>query len=215
MPTTDCARGCLIADEHVPEDGRAEHPEDCDGCAPRSAEVGRYCLRCALTLRDIIEALPGLIAALYAMPDGRLAPIDRKAGDTSRRATKVDQTSPSPTYDAADEAARWLNAWALAVADELGDAGPFIYRPDGIPSLVSRAEARYLTAHLAHVCAASYVLDLTAEARRLQYRLIRATGSDAGDRRLPTRCPVCAQRSLVRPNGTELIECRNRKCAAA
>lgn len=212
---TDCARGCLLYGVHVPIEGRPEHPEECEGCAPRAADVGRYCQRCAYALRDTLEALPGLIEALYAMPEGRPAPVERKGGDTSRRATKVDQTSPSPAHDTADEAAHWLNAWAFAVADELGELGPFAFRLDGIPALRSRAEVRYLSERLAHVCAAPYANDLTNEGRQLHYRLVVATGADEGDRRLPARCPLCGQRTLVRPNGTEDIRCRNRKCAAA
>lgn len=212
--TTDCARGCLLYGLHVPLEGREEHPEGCEGCAPKPAEVGRYCLRCAMSLRDTLAALPDLIGVLYAMPEGRPAPVGRSSGDLTRRPTKVDQASPSPAYDAADEAARWCANWAFAVADERHELGAFCYRPDGIPTPVARSDVGYLLSRLSHLCAAPYVIDLTDEARRLRHRLVQATGADAGDRRLPVRCPACGQRSLVRPNGTEDIECRNRKCSA-
>ncbi|GAB3080928.1 hypothetical protein GCM10027053_51760 [Intrasporangium mesophilum] len=214
----DCARGCLLVGVHVPledhPDGDAHTVSECAGCAPKPAEVGGYCQRCAFGLRDAIAALPDLIATLYAMPAGRLAPADRKSGDVGRRSTVVDPPSPSPAHDAADEAARWIGAWALVVADERGEWGPFLYRRDGIPALHAEREARYLTNHLAHVCAAPYADDVYDEARQLRHRLTRATGADSGDRRLPTRCPECNQKTLVRPNGTEHIECRNRGCVS-
>jgi hypothetical protein len=217
---TDCARGCLLYGLHIPGCGCTlecpEHEPHCEGCLPREAEIGHYCQKCAFNLRDAIDALPPLIRDVHALPGGSLAPPDRpNNGDPTRRSTKVDQISPSPAHDTADEAARWLHSWAIAVADELSDRGPFEYRRDGIPVPNPAAEARYLTARLAHVCASGYANDLTDEARQLRHRLMRAAGADNADQRIAKPCPHCGRRTLMRPNGEEFIQCRNRECAAA
>ena len=211
---TDCARGCLLYGLHTPD---CPDTETCDGCLPRAAEIGHYCQRCAFKLRDDINALPPLIHGMYAMPGGQPAPPDRpNNGDPTRRATKVDQISPSPAHDTADEAARWLHSWAIDLADLLAERGPFEYRHhDGIPVPNPQTEARYLTSRLAQLCAHPAINDLTDEARSLVHQLTRTTGSDSADQRIPTRCPNCNQRSLIRPNGEDYVQCRNRSCGHA
>lgn len=214
---TDCARGCLLYGLHTPGCGCTpecpEHQPHCEGCLPREAEIGHYCQRCAFALRDLINDLPRLINGMYAMPGGQLAPPDRtNNGDPSRRATKVDQISPSPAHDAANEAAWWLHNWAVDLADVLADRGPFEYRPDGVPEPNPTVEARYLTSKLAQLCAHPVVNDITDEARQFTYSLTRTTGTDAADQRIPTPCPSCSRRTLIRPNGDDKVVCRNQKC---
>jgi hypothetical protein len=214
---TDCARGCLLYGQHTPDCTCTaecpEHDHHCEGCLPRQAEIGHYCQRCAFELRDLIADLPRLIGGMYLMPGGQLAPPDRtNNGDPSRRATKVDQISPSPAQEAADEAARWLHSWALALADTLHERGPFEYRQDGIPEPNPRAEARYLTSRLANLCAHFAINDLHDEARQLTHTLTRTTGTDEANQRIPTPCPHCGRRTLMRPNGEDEVVCRNTKC---
>lgn len=210
---TDCARGCLLWSQHTPD---CPDHDTCDGCLPRVAEIGHYCQRCAFKLRDDIHAIPDLITALYAHGDGRLAQPDRpNNGDPTRRATKVDQISPAPALDTADEAARWLHSWAIDLADLIAERGPFQYRLDGIPHPNARIEARYLTSRLANLCAHPAVNDITDEARQLKHRLTLAAGADEGDQRIPTRCPNCNQRTLIRPNGEDYVVCRNQRCTGA
>lgn len=215
---SDCTRGCLLYGQHIPDctcqHECPEHDGHCEGCLPKPAEVGAYCRKCAFRLRDLITALPDIIADVRRLGDGKLAPPDRtNNGDPSRRATKVDQMSPSPAHDTADEAARWLHSWAIAIADELAERGPFGYRRDGVPEPIPYREARYLTARLAHLCAAEYANDMHEEATQIKYRLEKASGGDSADQRIPRRCPACDQRTLVRPNGAEHVECRNQKCS--
>lgn len=210
---TDCARGCLLYGLHTPDDN--DH-ETCDGCLPRPAEIGHYCQKDAFKLRDTITALPNLITLMHHMPGGRLAPPDRtNNGDPTRRATKVDQISPSPAHDTADEAARWLHDWATSLAKILGERGPFQYDRTGIPHPDPRTEARYLTSRLAQLCAHPAVNELTDEALALQHTLTRTTGTDEADQRIPTRCPNCNQRTLIRPNGEDYVQCRNKACGNA
>jgi hypothetical protein len=215
---TDCARGCLLYGLHTPDctchNDCPEHDHHCEGCLPREAEIGNYCQRCAFKLRDTIDALPPLISELYAMPGGQLAPPDRvNNGDPTRRATKVDQISPSPALDSADEAERWLHSWAVTIADTLSERGPFNYRVNGVPEPSAHRDARYLTSRLSTVCAHPVVNELTDEAMSLHHTLTRTTGTDEADQRIPTRCPNCNQRSLIRPNGEEYVVCRNSRCA--
>jgi hypothetical protein len=215
---TDCERGCLLHGLHTPDCGChndcPEHNNHCEGCLPRPADIGHYCQRCAFRLRDDITTLPDLITATYQMPGGRLAPPDRaNNGDPTRRATKVDQLSPSPALDTADEAAWWLNRWAVGLADLLAERGPFEYRHhDGVPVPNPTAEARYLTSRLPQLCSHPVVNELADEARQFVHTLTRATGTDSADQRIPTRCPSCNQRTLVRPNGEDHVTCRNSKC---
>ena len=210
----DCARGCLLWGQHHPN---CPDQDTCDGCLPRPAEIGHYCQKCAFALRDLIADLPRLITGMYLMPGGQLAPPDRtNNGDPSRRGTKVDQLSLSPAHDAADEAARWLHSWAVDLADLLAERGPFEYRKhDGIPVPNPKTEARYLTSRLAQLCSHPAVNDLNDEARQLSHRLTRTTGSDEADQRIPVRCPNCNQRSIIRPNGKDIVQCRNRACGQA
>lgn len=214
---SDCARGCLLHQQHTPDclchHDCPEHDHHCEGCLPREAEIGHYCQKCAFKLRDTIDALPPLINGLYRMPGGQLAPPDRvNNGDPTRRATKVDQISPSPAHDAADEGAWWLHRWALALADTLNDRGPFEYHPNGVPVPNTRTEARYLTSRLADLCAQPYANDLNDEARALHHTLTRITGTDEADQRIPTPCPECGRRTLMRPNGEDHVVCRNQRC---
>jgi len=210
---SDCERGCLLYGQHAPD---GENHDDCDGCLPRPAEIGHYCQRCAFKLRDDINAIPPLITGMYLMPGGQPAPPDRpNTGDPTRRATKVDQISPSPAHDIADEAARWLHSWALALADSIAERGPFEYDRAGIPVPNPNTEARYLTSRLAQLCAHPAINNLTDEARSLVHQLTRTTGSDQADQRIPTPCPNCERRTLIRPNGEDYIQCRNTKCGHA
>ena len=216
---TDCQRGCLLRNLHTPDCGCThdcpDHDQHCEGCLPKPAEIGHYCQRCAFKLRDTIDDILNLIGQVKALPDGRLAPPDRAPGDDpTRRGTRVDQHSPSPAHDTADEAARWLHSWAIALADTLAERGPFEYRRDGIPEPNPTAEARYLTARLPQLCTHPVINDITDEARQLAHALTRAAAADPGDQRIPTRCPACNQRTLIRPNGHEHVECRNRRCTA-
>lgn len=207
----DCERGCLYRGQHIPN---CPDHDTCDGCLPRPADIGHYCQKCAFQLRDTIDEIPGLIDALYVHGEGRLAQPDRpNTGDPTRRATKVDQISPSPAQEAADEAARWLHMWAVDIADTIGERGPFEYQRTGIPVPNPSTEARYLTSRLSTLCAHPAVNDLNDEARQLRHRLTLNAGTDRGDQRIPTPCPHCGRRTLMRPNGDDEVRCRNRECA--
>lgn len=215
----DCQRGCLLTGQHTPDctchHECPDHHDHCEGCLPKPADTGGYCNRCTTRLRNTLNDIATLITQITQLPDGRLAPPDRTPDDDpTRRATRVDQHSPSPAHDTADEATRWLNTWALAVADDRNERGPFHYRRDGIPEPNPTTDTRYLTNHLDHITQATYANDLTDEAAQLAHQLTRAAAADEGDQRIPTRCPACNQRTLIRPNGFEHVTCRNRRCGA-
>jgi hypothetical protein len=101
----------------------------------------------------------------------------------------------------------------VTIADTLSERGPFNYRVNGVPEPSAHRDARYLTSRLSTVCAHPVVNELTDEAMSLHHTLTRTTGTDEADQRIPTRCPNCNQRSLIRPNGEEYVVCRNSRCA--
>src|SRR6185437_873308 len=85
----------------------------------------------------------------------------------------------------------------------------------GIPRPNPTVEARYLTSRLTQLCTHPAVNDITDEARSLVHNLTRTTGTDTADQRIPTACPNCQRRTLMRPNGEDYVQCRNIKCGHA
>lgn len=209
----DCARGCLLHGQHIPD---CLDTDTCNGCAPRPADIGGYCQKHHDQLAGTINGLPHLIADLLKLAGdtGRLAPPDAVAGDTWRRATKVDQISPSPALEAADEAMWWIYNWALVVAKSRGERGPFAYRTDGVPEPHPGRETRYLTSRLDWVSREPYANDIFDEALQLKATLTRAASADEANQRISTVCPRCDMRTLTRLNGEDHVFCRNKACAA-
>jgi len=139
--------------------------------------------------------------------------VTKKAtGDTSRRATKVDQMSPSPAWDLADEVILWAAGWAWVVAGRRG-YDPIRYDMAGLPVRDLTTAISHITNRLTQALTDDYHADLFAEALGNHNRLVHATGSDRLEHRLNKPCPSCDQRTLVRDDGAGQIECRNRSCA--
>lgn len=214
---TDCARGCLIRNKHIPGcDHTHECPHDCpnhcDGCSPKPAETGNYCWRCTNTFRANLTELPDLIDAAAAMPAGRLMTRAKDHHTSDRRPTKVDQMSPSPAHDAADEATTWTYQWALTLADHLHHKGPFTYQRNGIPKMNHRTFVAYLLGNIDTVLTAYWSGDIWDETRTLHRRLTQATGRDQLTHRIKDPCPSCDHRTLQREDGASKVICRNRDC---
>jgi hypothetical protein len=207
----------MIHNQHIPSctctHECPEHSGHCEGCLPKPPDTGQFCRRCADKLRDALTELPDLAAAAAAMPGGRLAQPPT-AGDPTRRATKVDQHSPSPAWDTADETHWWTHSWATMLADELHDDGPFRFRLNGVPYPSADLAVRYLKSRFTELCGTYFADDLYGEALTLRNQLVRVTASDGADQRIPTPCPRCNHRTLIRPNGQENVICRNQDCAA-
>lgn len=213
----DCTRGCTLHGQHnttctcTPECG--QHDNHCAGCTPRRADVGHYCQKCADTLRGALTQIPTLTLYAATLPEGRLM-SQKVAGDTMRRATKVDQMSPSPAWDTADEMVWWAHTWALTIADSLNEAGPFKYRTTGVPRPMLSPSINFILARFTQVLSnEDYCDDLYTETLHLRKNLTRLTGRDAAQDRIKEPCPSCDRRTLIRENGSDKVECRNVDCA--
>lgn len=211
---TDCARKCKTHGHHQPTctctPECAEHDSHCKGCQPTPAALGHLCTRCATRTRDALNALPELAVHAASRIDGKLSPA-RTETDTTRRGTLAHAPSPSPAWDTAEEVVQWAYLTAKWCADDNRHAGPFRYRPDGVPARNLTQLIRYITANLAW-----YATDdpkvIYDEATGWQTSLKRLTGLDRLTHRIKTPCPSCDQRTLVREDGDGHVECRNRDC---
>lgn len=223
---TDCARGCTRHGHHTPTctctPECPTHNGHCDGCAPRPATTGRLCQPCTTRITDALTGTthtnkrtgqetwtPGiaqLAAALTQLENGRLN-TPHTDTDTTRR-TNVAHHTPSPAWDTAEEVAQWALRMALACADANHHAGPFTYRPDGVPALTTAANLNYLRANLTWY-ATTMPTDLYDETVQTHRGLLNALGVQQLTHRLPEPCPSCDHRTLTRDDGTEYVTCRH------
>ncbi len=190
-----CIRGCTYPgqDETMP------------------AVVGLLCDPCARTIRLALRAIPDLIAHTRDNGDGRLTP-GRETTDTGRHTINDAPASPSPAHDLADEAQQWLLRTALACADANHQGGPFQYRRDGVPAADYPAQlVGYIIDNLTWYATVvpKETYDETTGWRR---DLERRTGQDELIHRIRTPCSRCNQRTLIRRDGSEWVECRNQAC---
>jgi len=208
---SDCARGCVTLDHittclctnQCPDRAHAH----CSGCLPRQAVVGHYCQRCADKFRDALRTIPELV--LY-VANGRTI-RKQTAGDTSRRITKVDQQSPSPAWDTSDEVILWAASWAWVVAGRPG-YDPVRYSNAGLPIRELTSSISHLTNRLTQALSDDYHAELYDETITLHRRLIYTTGRDELTHRLKEPCPSCDHRTLIREDGADWVECRNKDC---
>ena len=212
---SDCARGCTSLD-HITAclctnqcPTRAHN--HCTGCLPRAAIIGHYCQKCADKFRDALYEIPDLVTQLAQHPK---MVTKKTSGDTSRRATKVDQMSPSPAWDFADEVILWAASWAYIIAAGPG-YDPSTYHPvTGLPMRNLTRSISHITNRLTQALTEDYHADLYEETLTFNKKLTFATGMDRLEHRLKDRCPTCDQRTLVRDNGQSFVKCRNRSCGA-
>lgn len=213
---TDCTRGCLTHGQHTPDcththECPATCTNHCEGCAPKQTEHGLLCRHCTNQLRDNLNALPELVAGCHSMPSSRL--VTKARANADRRPTRVDQISPAPALDLADEVEQWAYEWAVTVADTLRHRGPMVYRVDGVP------DTRHITRHVAYlignldtITQHEWCEDLYDETRTHERTLRARTGQDQLIHRLRDRCPTCNQRTLTREDGAAKVICNNRDC---
>lgn len=214
---TSCARGCTTHGQHDPATNCTcttecpDHDGHCSGCLPRPTNVGHYCQPCANKLRDALNAIPDLAVNIANLPGGKLI-SKATPGDPGRRATKVDQQSPSPAWDTTEEVIQWAHAWATVIADETHQAGPFRYNTAGIPMRNLSGSISFMLNRLTQILAADYHADIYNETLSFRKRLMHASGTDRATTRLNTRCPDCNQRTLTREDGSDDVTCANRDC---
>lgn len=212
---SDCVKGCVTLD-HVTAclctnqcPPRAHN--HCSGCFPREAVVGHYCQKCADKFRDALQAIPDLVTHLAQSPK---MVTKKKTGDTSRRATKVDQMSQSPAWDFADEVILWAASWAYIVAGGPG-YDPIPYNVAGLPMRDLTRSISHISNRLTQALNEDYHAELYDETLTFNKRLVFATGVDRLEHRLNARCPTCDHRTLVRDDGARQVVCRNRNCNRA
>lgn len=210
-----CARGCTQHNQHTPTclctPECPDHPNHCRGCQPRPTTTGHYCQKCADQFRDALHAIPELVTLVAQNPGGRLH-HKQTPSDTSRRPTKVDQQSPSPAWDTADEVILWAAAWAWILSGRPG-YDPIRYSNAGLPIRELTRAITHISNRLTQALTDDYHTAIWEETTTLHRQLIYATGTDRLEHRIKAPCPSCNQRSLIRMDGANQVECRNRDCA--
>lgn len=209
-----CARGCKIQGLHTPPctctPECPEHGGHCKGCLPRQAAVGRLCQACITRTTQALAGIPEAAMHAAARTDGKLSPGSTNT-DTTRRASRPHAPSLSPAWDTAEEAFQWALVTALACANDNHHTGPFKYRQDGVPARNLTALVSYIANNLAWY-AEDIPEEIHDEATALHKSLIRLTGRDELIHRIKVPCPSCERRTLVREDGRDRVECRNRDC---
>lgn len=198
--------GCPCATDH-----NDQHPDHCKGCGPALAtrESG-YCAWHEKRITTALTAIPDLTAHIEASPDGRVA---RRSVNSAadRKPTKVDQASPSPAWDAADDAITWAWTWAETATPTRGN-GPFTWNRAGLPTRDLTRTCGYLHTHLNRISREPYAADFATEALNLHRQLELYAGTDRLTHRIKARCPSCDMKTLTRDDGADQIECRNPDC---
>lgn len=217
MSDITCVFGCTHRNRHATAcpcgtDHNDDHTGHCNGCLPRAATIGHWCGHHWDKTLDALIDIPRHTLQIAAVTDGHLNK-PTAAGDATRRSTKVDQASPSPAWDTADEIVLWAHAWAEATADLLQHAGPFTYNTSGLRTRNLTATMDYLRVQLEAIAASDFAHDFAAEAIGHAKRLELMAGADHLVHRLKARCPSCNQLTLVRADGADRVDCRNRDCA--
>lgn len=209
---SDCARGCILHNNrHQPgcyctrKCSDYQDHDHCYGCQP---DVGHYCQKCADQFRDSLRSIPQLVTQVAQQP--RLI-TKQSTGDTSRRSTKVDQQSPSPAWDLADEIIQWAQAWAWVVAGRPG-YDPVRVDNAGIPVREISACITHISNRLTQALTESYHMDIWDETTEYARRLELVTGLDRLTHRLKEPCPSCGLRTLTREDGADHVRCANRTC---
>lgn len=209
-----CARGCKARGQHITPcactNECPDHPGHCKGCLPRPATTGQLCTPCTDRTRDALAGIPEAATHAAARADGKLSPGTTNT-DATRQPSRAHAPSPSPAWDTAEEAFQWALVTALACANDNHHTGPFKYRRDGIPARNLTALITYITNNLPWY-AEDDPVQIHDEATALHKSLVRLTGRDELVHRITVPCPSCDQRTLVREDGRDRVECKNRDC---
>jgi hypothetical protein len=206
---SDCVRGCTTRGEHVTDclctNDCPPHTNHCEGCFPREADVGHYCQRCADRFRDALDAIPELVTQIAQRPKIISKPTSVKGPS----ATTVNQPSPSPAWDLADEVINWASDWAWIIAGR-PTFDPIHYNNAGLPMRNLTPAITCIRIRLTQALSDDDP-QLYDEATAYHRRLVNAAGADMV-RRIKTPCPRCAQRTIVIVIRGGQAECRNTYC---
>ncbi|MGZ6852487.1 MAG: hypothetical protein ACXVGC_00230 [Mycobacteriaceae bacterium] len=209
-----CIRGCTTHGKHIPScvctPECGEHKDHCNGCMPTPAAVGELCQHCLDRTRSALRAIPELAVHAASRSDGHLSPQHTET-DSTRHGTHAHAPSPSAAWDTAEEVIQWAYLTARACADDQHHRGPFRYRSDGVPARNLTQLITYIVNHLDWY-ATDIPVEIHDEATTWRRSLTRLTGMDRLTHRIKTPCPTCNQRTLIREDGSDRVECRNRDC---
>jgi len=211
---TYCIRQCRSFGNHMPActctNECPEHDGHCKGCLPRTASLGYLCQPCIDRTSQALRTIPESAAYAASRTDGKLSPGSTNT-DTTRRGTQAHAPSLSPAWDTAESAFQWALLTAMACADANHHKGPFKYRTDGVPAKNLTALITYIVANLEWY-AHDIPEEIHDEATALAKGLERVTGRDILIHRIKTPCPSCDRRTLIREDGLDRVECKNRDC---
>ena len=211
---TTCARRCTVRGQHITPctctNECPDHDTHCKGCLPRTATLGHLCRTCIDRTRTALNGIPEAAAYTASRTDGKLSPGSTNT-DTTRRGTQAHAPSLSPAWDTAESAYQWALLTAMACADANRHKGPFKYRRDGVPARNLTSLITYITANLEWY-AYDIPQEIHDEATALHKGLVRQSGRDELVHRVKAPCPSCNRRTLIREDGNDRVECRNRDC---
>lgn len=231
-----CVSGCTVRGRHLVSCS----DDECQGCAPRQAEVGRLCRWCFQTLTGAVVDIPGLTAHLRMLAEPHLSsPQGHEGGGGSVPGSRV---LLPPELMAVDELAGLLGTWVDEVVAEHparlrgpSDIGWRFSHPDraqdpvtgtwylpsdqrlGASQAAVEEMCRWLLPHLAWVAEQPWAGDMRAE---LCSQVATAKARWPIEERshvVPMPCPRCGQRALVYhpPEGERspaMVGCENAEC---
>lgn len=213
-----CSSGCSFRDRHITSCECAtthdvDHPGHCKGCLPREATVGAWCDRCFMKTADALQDIPDLVVLVAARRDGKMNAHITPTADPTRHSAGA-APSPSPAWDTADDFINWAYSWCETTADHLRQHGPMKFTPTGVPlpRVQLTAIVTYLRAQLGRIAEAPFAPDFRTEVMQARRILTYFSGHDRLQHRLQAACPTCGMRALVREDGADRVECRNRDC---
>lgn len=202
--------------------------DECSGCLPRSAEVGRLCPWCWGRLQSLVRTLPSLVEHLFDMAEPSVScPLGRGEGGRSLR--PGERGLYPEAMAVVDDLHAMLATWCAEVAEECPGVGevPRVSRvtrtalvdvvgPVGRGS--TRSLVEWLEPHLEWVAAQEWVGDLLEDLGPACARAWARWPVVEPERRVTAvRCPRCGQRSLVVvppsvAGAQEMVRCTQRAC---
>lgn len=232
-----CVSGCVVRGQHL---GSCVD-EECQGCVPRAAEVGRLCRWCFQRLTGAVVDIPGLTAHLRMLAEPHLSsPQGHDEGGGG--GVPGSRVLYPPELMAVDEIAGLLGTWVDEIVAEhpghLRGPSPIGWRfshPDRAVDEVTgeaylpteeRVSAsqgaieemqRWLLPHLAWVAEQPWAGEMRAELCSQVATAQARWPMEEREHVVPMPCPRCGQRSLIYhpPAGERapaMVGCENPEC---
>jgi len=165
-------------------------------CAPHAAGV-----------RAALRQIPDHLALATRAGDGTLSK-GRAADVGVRGPAALHPASPSPALDEVDAVRSWAAEWADTIAALADDRDG---RTTG-PRRSLYGALAYLDDHLDDALAGPLATELGRDVLRIHDHVQRLAGMEPVRHRMATPCPRCDCLSLVREDGSEVVECTQATC---